>query len=344
MHTLLPSRSVSGELGSDEVADLLGREHAVLVADPGRARGGDGGGLVQGARSWAPLSPARRWAARPEGNRWQPVDPARPELVTMAGMTHLDPDRLLPADPGTRAIARRLYAETAAAADHLPARARATAVAGRRHPLHRPHVPAASPRTTTCIRLLHAQGCRWPTSASAAPRLDADSVPQRVAAALRALAGVPRHAQPVLARERARATSSASTERPSAETADAIYDQIAAALATPALPAPGALPSGSASRSWPPPTTPPTTSSTTAPSPTTRPSPTRVVPTFRPDRYLEPGRDDLARRSSRRLGVAADVDTGHYDGYLAALEDRRRFFKASTAPSRPTTATPTSSP
>jgi len=29
-------------------------------------------------------------------------------------MTHLDPDRLLPVDPSTRMIARRLYAATAA--------------------------------------------------------------------------------------------------------------------------------------------------------------------------------------------------------------------------------------
>jgi glucuronate isomerase len=53
----------------------------------------------------------------------------------------------------------------------------------------------------------------------------------------------------------------------------------------------------------------------------------RVVPTFRPDAYLEPGRADWAERVAA-LGVAADVDTGSYAGYVAALEARRRFFIA----------------
>jgi glucuronate isomerase len=51
----------------------------------------------------------------------------------------------------------------------------------------------------------------------------------------------------------------------------------------------------------------------------------RVVPTFRPDAYLEPGRADWAERVAA-LGVAADIDTGSYAGYVAALEARRRFF------------------
>ncbi|MEU4658723.1 glucuronate isomerase [Streptomyces sp. NPDC023723] len=51
----------------------------------------------------------------------------------------------------------------------------------------------------------------------------------------------------------------------------------------------------------------------------------RVVPTFRPDRYLEAGRADWAA-SVARLGEAADTDTGDYQGYLRALEVRRRHF------------------
>ena len=54
---------------------------------------------------------------------------------------------------------------------------------------------------------------------------------------------------------------------------------------------------------------------------------TRVLPTFRPDRYLEPARADFPELV-KALGVAADVDTSTYAGYLAALEDRRRWFKA----------------
>lgn len=51
----------------------------------------------------------------------------------------------------------------------------------------------------------------------------------------------------------------------------------------------------------------------------------RIVPTFRPDAYLEPSRVGWADLV-RRLGVAADIDTGTYGGFIAALEARRRFF------------------
>jgi glucuronate isomerase len=54
---------------------------------------------------------------------------------------------------------------------------------------------------------------------------------------------------------------------------------------------------------------------------------TRVVPTFRPDRYLEPGRPGWTE-AVERLGAVADTDVGGYAGYVAALEQRRRFFVA----------------
>jgi glucuronate isomerase len=51
----------------------------------------------------------------------------------------------------------------------------------------------------------------------------------------------------------------------------------------------------------------------------------RVIPTFRPDRYLE-----LARPSWNRdvelLGVAARTDISAYPGFMSALESRRRTF------------------
>jgi glucuronate isomerase len=53
----------------------------------------------------------------------------------------------------------------------------------------------------------------------------------------------------------------------------------------------------------------------------------RVVPTFRPDRYLEAGAPGWAGAVAELAG-AADVDTGHYDGYVQALEARRRHFIA----------------
>jgi glucuronate isomerase len=54
---------------------------------------------------------------------------------------------------------------------------------------------------------------------------------------------------------------------------------------------------------------------------------TRIAPTFRPDRYLEPAGPGWAD-AVKRLGDVADTDVGHYAGYLAALEGRRRHFVA----------------
>ena len=54
---------------------------------------------------------------------------------------------------------------------------------------------------------------------------------------------------------------------------------------------------------------------------------TRVAPTFRPDRYLEPARPGWAD-AVKRLGTVADTDVGDYAGYVTALEQRRRFFIA----------------
>ena len=103
--------------------------------------------------------------------------------------------------------------------------------------------------------------------------------------------------------------------RPSAATADAIYDQLAERLATDAyrpralyerfrievlattddpcddLAAHAAL---AADPTW----------------------PGRVIPTFRPDRYLEPAQPGWADAVAQ-LGEAADVDTGDYAGYVA---------------------------
>ena len=49
------------------------------------------------------------------------------------------------------------------------------------------------------------------------------------------------------------------------------------------------------------------------------------MPTFRPDGYLEAGRPGWAGLVER-LGEAAGTDASTYDGFLAALEARRRYF------------------
>jgi glucuronate isomerase len=53
----------------------------------------------------------------------------------------------------------------------------------------------------------------------------------------------------------------------------------------------------------------------------------RVLPTFRPDRYLEPGRLSWPDAVTR-LGAVAETDVGTYRGWVAAMENRRAHFRA----------------
>ncbi len=55
-----------------------------------------------------------------------------------------------------------------------------------------------------------------------------------------------------------------------------------------------------------------------------------VAPTFRPDRYLEPAAPAWNGLVDA-LGDASGVDTGTYRGWVAAMEERRAFFKANGA-------------
>ncbi|MEY8039035.1 glucuronate isomerase [Saccharopolyspora cebuensis] len=64
----------------------------------------------------------------------------------------------------------------------------------------------------------------------------------------------------------------------------------------------------------------------------------RVVPTFRPDRYLDATAADWARALDD-LAAASGIDTGDYAGLVGALEARREFFRA-----RGATATDHSAP
>jgi glucuronate isomerase len=236
----------------------------------------------------------------------------------------LHPDRLLPADPATRAIARRLYA------------------AVRDLPIISPHghVPvewiaedtAFGDPTSLLVspdhyvtRLLHANGVALESLGAGGTPLTADGS----RAAWRALC---------THWDAFRGTASrfwmdselgeifGVTTRPSAATADAIYDQVAQTLRRPDF-RPRALlerfgievlattddPCDDLARH-----------AAVRDDPTVA---TRVLPTFRPDRYLEPARPDWPRLVDA-LGAAADTDTGDYKGFIAALEDRRRHFIA----------------
>jgi glucuronate isomerase len=121
------------------------------------------------------------------------------------------------------------------------------------------------------------------------------------------------------------------TARPSADTADTIYDSLAQQLAQPTY-RPRALferfrisvmattddpcddlsahASLSADDTW----------------------SGRVIPTFRPDRYLEPGKPEWLELVGR-LGEVAGVDTASYAGWVEAMEARRAHFLAHGATS-----------
>jgi glucuronate isomerase len=241
----------------------------------------------------------------------------------------LHPDRLLPVDPTERDIARRLYA------------------AVRALPIISPHghvdptlllddAPFPDPATLLVTpdhyvtRLLHADGVGLDELGVGWGPLGADAaraVWRRLCERWHLFRGTPVR----FWLEAELAEIFGVSLRPSAGTADVIYDQIAERLADDAyrpralyerfgitllattddpcsdLAAHAAL---AADPTW----------------------PGRVVPTFRPDRYLEPGQagwDDAVAR----LGAAAGVDTGAYHGYVQALEQRRRHFVAHGATS-----------
>lgn len=115
------------------------------------------------------------------------------------------------------------------------------------------------------------------------------------------------------------------TEMPSAATSDAIYDQIADALARPEF-RPRALFDSFGIEVL-----------ATTDDPLDDLSPHRelaadpgftgrVLPTFRPDRFFELTREDWPALAEQ-LGEVSGVDTTTYAGFIAALENRRAFFK-----------------
>jgi glucuronate isomerase len=236
----------------------------------------------------------------------------------------LHPDRLLPAEPGERAIARRLYD----AVRDLPVISPHGHVDPQLLLDDRPFPDPATLFVTPdhyVTRLLHADGVA----------LDALGVGQGALSeegsreVWRLLCGrweLYRGTPVRFWLEAELGDIFGVTTRPSAQTADAIYDQVAERLGQDAyrpralferfritvlattddpcsdLAAHAAL---VADPAW----------------------SGRVIPTFRPDRYLEPSQPGW-RDAVARLGEAADIDTGEYAGYVRALEQRRRHFIA----------------
>ena len=239
----------------------------------------------------------------------------------------LHPDRLLPADPGTRAVARRLHA--------LVADAAITSPHGHVDPQllldDAPFTDAASLLVVPdhyVTRLLHAHGVGL--DALGIPRRDGGptrpAAPREVWRALcerwGAFAGTPSRYW----LECELADLFGVTVQPSASTADAIFDQVGERLATPAY-RPRALFErfGIATLA--------TTDDPASPLDAHEALaeqdvlPGDVLPTFRPDRYADPAAPGW-RRALAELAQASGVDTSTRAGLLEALRARRAHFAA----------------
>jgi glucuronate isomerase len=232
------------------------------------------------------------------------------------------PDRLLPAEPGEREIARRLY----------------TAVRGL--PIVSPHghvdpqillddTPFADPTSLLIqpdhyvTRLLRAGGVsldRLGVAEGPLPEERAREAWRLLCTNWHVLRGTPVRYW----FDSELAEIFGVRERPSADNADRLYDQIAAALAGPEH-RPRALLRRFGIQ---------VLATTDDPADDLEAHSrladdaeitTRVIPTFRPDRYLEPARLGWAH-AVKRLGAVAATDVGDYAGFVAALERRRRFF------------------
>jgi glucuronate isomerase len=234
----------------------------------------------------------------------------------------LHPDRLLPSDPAQRGIARRLYEAVA----DLPIISPHGHVDPRLLLDDEPFTDPASLFVSTdhyVTRLLHADGVPLGSlgvGAGPLPEVSARSVWRSFCERWRLFRGTPVR----LWLEAELAEIFGVDEHPSATNADRLYDQIAERLADPAyrpralferfrievlattddpcsdLSAHEAL---AADITW----------------------NGRVVPTFRPDRYLDPA-DPAWSASMKRLAVESGEDTGDYRGFVRALEQRRRHF------------------
>ncbi|MFS0701400.1 glucuronate isomerase [Cellulomonas sp. 179-A 4D5 NHS] len=246
----------------------------------------------------------------------------------MAHLT-LDPDRLLPADAALRPIARELYD------------------AVRELPIISPHghvppqwladdVPFADPTSLLITpdhyvtRMLHAQGVQLAELGVGQGALGPEA--SRAAFRLLCTHWAAYRGTPVkLWFESGLVDVFGLDLAPSAETADALYDAIAERIATPAF-RPRALYERFGIE---------VLATTDDPADDLRhheklaADPTwhgRVVPTFRPDKYLEPA-TPAWNGLVDRLGEVTGVDTGSYAGWVAAMEDRRAFFAAHGATS-----------
>ncbi|MDR6971156.1 glucuronate isomerase [Leifsonia shinshuensis] len=234
------------------------------------------------------------------------------------------PDRLLPADPGVRDLARRLHAQVADAPilsphGHVDARMLADD-----EPFPDPAALLITPDHYV-TRMLHAAGVPLDDLGLARNGHPSPATGRSIWRTLcehwDVFLGTPVR----LWFEAEFSEVFGLTEQPSAQNADRLYDQLAETLADPAF-RPRALferfrievlattddPADDLAAH-----------ARLAADPDFR---GRVIPTFRADRYMHPDEDGWAARLER-LAAAADTDTTTYPGLLEALRRRRVAFK-----------------
>lgn len=238
-------------------------------------------------------------------------------------MLTLHPDRLLPADPGVRSIARGIYDEIRAlpiVSPHGHVDARLI------------HENQAFPNPTNLLitpdhyvtRLMHARGIdlgALGVGHGILDEADARRVWRSFCDHWSTTLGTVVHSW--MSAELVEVFGV--TMRPSPQAADAIYDQIADCLDRPEF-LPRALFEGFGIR---------VLATTDDPCDDLASHEAlaqlpgwagRVRPTFRPDRYLEPSRADWPMLC-RRLAEVSGADTSRYQGWVEAMESRRAYFK-----------------
>ncbi len=235
------------------------------------------------------------------------------------------PDILFPADPGSRAVARRLYGTVSSLPIVSPHGHCDPAWFARDEPFPDPAQLFVVPDHYV-FRMLYSQGV--PLEALGVPRTDGGAVETDGRAIWRLFArhwslfrGTPTR----LWTERSFATLFGIEERLTADNADALYDRIAADLATDRF-RPRALFDRFGIEVL------ATTDSPIDPLDHHRAIrasgwPGRVITTFRPDPVVDPELPLFAANLDA-LGAITGEDTGTWRGYLAALRNRRAYFRS----------------
>nr|WP_181409027.1 glucuronate isomerase [Schumannella soli] len=235
----------------------------------------------------------------------------------------LDPDRLLPADPATREVARSLYASVA----ELPIVSPHGHVDPR---LIFDDQPFPNPAELFIrydhyvTRLMHAAGVELADLGIPAADGRPIAEPRQVWRTFCAHWGLYAGTASGYWLQHTFATLFDIDEHPSAENADALYDRIQAALETPEF-RPRALFARFGIQVL---ATTDDPLDDLAVHAALAADPTftgRVVPTFRPDGYINPLAPGYAE-NVRALAAWGDYEVDDYAGYLRALERRRRHF------------------